>query len=99
MMGAERRVRPISGPPVRAGRNLLAAAVIAALFVSGCSRSPESSPGITLEHALSPQPAHVGPVTVTLRLADAAAKPIAGARIALEADMSHAGMSLSLIHI
>jgi hypothetical protein len=46
-----------------------------------------------MEHALSPQPVRVGPVTVTLRLADGATKPIAGARIALEADMSHAGMS------
>jgi transcriptional regulator GlxA family with amidase domain len=61
--------------------------------MSGCSPAPESSPGITIEHAISPQPARVGPVTVTLQLADAAAKPIAGARIALEADMSHAGMS------
>jgi hypothetical protein len=46
-----------------------------------------------MEHVISPQPARVGPVTVTLQLADAAAKPIAGARIALEADMSHPGMS------
>jgi YtkA-like len=78
---------------VRAGRNLLASAFIAVLFWSGCSRAPESSPVITIAHAISPQPARVGPVTVTLQLADAAAKPIAGARIALEADMSHAGMS------
>jgi len=78
---------------VRAGRNLLASAVISALFVFGCSRAPESSPVITIEHSISPRPARVGPVTVTLQLADAAAKPIAGARIVLEADMSHAGMS------
>jgi hypothetical protein len=30
---------------------------------------------------------------VTLTLADAAGKPVAGAHIAIEADMSHAGMS------
>ncbi len=30
---------------------------------------------------------------VTFRLSDSAAKPIAGARIAVEADMSHAGMA------
>jgi hypothetical protein len=78
---------------MRAGRNLLTSALVAALFWSGCSRTRESSPVITIAHAISPQPARVGPVTVTLQLADAAAKPVAGARIALEADMSHAGMS------
>src|ERR1700686_1254738 len=92
-MCAVQRIGSISALPVRAGRNLLASAFIAASFWSGCSRAPESSPVITIGHAISPQPARVGPVTVTLQLADAAAKPIAGARIALEADMSHPGMS------
>jgi len=63
------------------------------LFVPGCSRAVDSSPTFKIEHEISPEPARVGPVTVTLRLADAAAKPITGARIALEADMSHPGMS------
>lgn len=35
----------------------------------------------------------VGPVTITLKLADAASKPLTGAHIAIEADMSHPGMS------
>jgi hypothetical protein len=35
----------------------------------------------------------VGVTTVTLKLADRTSKPIAGARIVVEADMSHAGMS------
>jgi hypothetical protein len=30
--------------------------------------------------------------TVSFKLADAAARPVTGARIAIEADMSHAGM-------
>jgi hypothetical protein len=35
----------------------------------------------------------VGVATVTLKLAGRALKPIAGARVTIEADMSHAGMS------
>ena len=66
---------------------------MAVLFVSGCSRAPASSSGIAIEHAISPQPVRVGPITVTLQLADAAAKPIVGARITVEADMTHPGMS------
>jgi membrane fusion protein, copper/silver efflux system len=46
-----------------------------------------------VEHAISPEPPQVGAATVTLRLADAGAKPVSGARITLEADMSHAGMA------
>ena len=53
----------------------------------------EPSASVAIEHEISPQPARVGPATVTLKLADAAGKPITGAHIAIEADMSHAGMS------
>jgi hypothetical protein len=42
---------------------------------------------------ISPAPARVGVATITFKLADAGGKPITGARIAVEADMSHAGMS------
>ena len=35
----------------------------------------------------------MGVNTVTLRVADAAARPVMGARIGMEADMSHPGMS------
>jgi hypothetical protein len=41
---------------------------------------------------ITPQPVHVGPVAVSLALTDASSHPVAGAKIALEADMSHAGM-------
>jgi len=62
-------------------------------FVSGCSRPINPPPAVTLEHAISPEPPRVGPATVILKLADSAAKPLAGARITLEGDMSHAGMA------
>lgn len=63
------------------------------LLGAGCSRQVEPSPVVAIEHEISPEPARVGPATVALRLSDATGKPITGARIAIEADMSHAGMS------
>lgn len=35
----------------------------------------------------------MGPASITLKLADVGGTPVAGAKIAIEADMSHAGMS------
>lgn len=63
------------------------------LLITGCARPAESTPAIKIEHAISPQPARVGPTAVTLKLSDDAGKTITGARIAIEADMSHPGMS------
>jgi hypothetical protein len=68
-------------------------ACTATLLVTGCSRPTESLPVVEIEHAISPQPVRVGPATVTLKLADSAGKNITGAHIAIEADMSHPGMS------
>jgi hypothetical protein len=72
---------------------LVAFACAATLFTTNCSQRPESSPPVAIEHEISPEPARVGPSAITLKLADAAGKPVTGARIAVEADMSHAGMS------
>jgi hypothetical protein len=62
------------------------------LLVAGCSRPVEPPSVVTIEHEVSPEPARVGPATVAFRLSDAAGKPISNAQVALEADMSHAGM-------
>jgi hypothetical protein len=66
---------------------------LAILFVGGCSKRVEAPASVVIEHEISPEPPHVGVTTVTLNVADRSSKPIAGARIAVEADMSHAGMS------
>lgn len=72
-------------------------AVVAALFltfvVTACNNATESSPVVTIEHEITPQPVSVGPVTLTLTLADASRQPVTGASITLEGNMSHAGMS------
>lgn len=41
---------------------------------------------------LEPDPPRVGPVTLTLALADSAGRPIADADVSVEGNMAHAGM-------
>jgi len=48
---------------------------------------------LTLAHEVSPQPPRVGQVTITLRATNASGTPVTGARITLEGNMSHAGMT------
>ena len=83
------------GPP-RFGKSCLTAirpACAVTLLVAACSRPVEAPDLTSIEHGISPEPAPVGPATITFKLADADGKPITGARVAIEADMSHAGMS------
>lgn len=63
------------------------------MFMTACSGTANSSRTITIEHEISPEPARIGPAVVNFRLVDPAGKTIRGARVAVEADMSHAGMS------
>lgn len=61
------------------------------LLGMGCRRSVVGSPGFTVEQAITPQPARVGRNTLTFMITDAG-KPVDGAQLAVEADMTHAGM-------
>jgi len=70
----------------------LGLALCANVFQSGCHKASEKPPDIVIEHKLAPDPPRTGSATVTLKLADSAGKPIDGARINLEANMSHPGM-------
>jgi hypothetical protein len=82
-------------PPSRACRNLLRGVLgLATLFTLACSRHIETPSEIVVKHELSPEPARVGLTLVSLALANGSAKPVTGARIDLEADMTHAGMAL-----
>src|SRR5262245_8153294 len=62
------------------------------LFLSGCHRTSGNLPDIQFEYKIAPDPPKTGLATVTLKLADSAGKPISGARISLEGNMTHAGM-------
>jgi len=64
----------------------------AALFITSCSRPAGPPPFVAIEQTILPEPARVGPATISLKLTDAGGKPVTGAQIAIEADMSHAGM-------
>jgi YtkA-like len=77
----------------RFSKQLVGFVCAATLLSVGCSRPVEPPPFVTIEQEISPQPARVGPVTLTLKLTDATGKLLTGAHIAVEADMSHAGMS------
>lgn len=83
----------VSGPRSKEFRSLIVVTAVGMLFTAGCSRPIDSAPTITVEHVISPDPPRVGPATVTFKLADVRTKPISGARVTLEGDMSHAGMA------
>jgi hypothetical protein len=74
-------------------RRLVVFVCAGTLFLANCSKSVEPPPFVAIEHEISPQPPRVGPVTLNLKLADATGKPLTGARIPIEAEMSHPGMS------
>jgi hypothetical protein len=61
------------------------------VWMIACSRSAAKFPTCVTDKKVSPNPAHVGPVTVSFHLSDAA-KPVSGAQVSLEGDMTHAGM-------
>lgn len=63
------------------------------ILLSSCSRWSEPSDRITIESEVSPRPARTGRATITLRIKDASGKPVTGARVAMEGNMSHAGMA------
>jgi hypothetical protein len=67
-------------------------ALCANVFPSGCRKASEKPPDVLIEHKIAPDPPRTGLATITIKLADSAGKPINGARINLEGNMSHPGM-------
>jgi hypothetical protein len=88
-----REVRPYIGRLTKARQVFIGFVGFAIVFGGACSRRVEPPDSVAIGHEISPEPPRVGVTTVTLKLADRTSKPIAGARIVVEADMSHAGMS------
>jgi hypothetical protein len=62
------------------------------LAVTGCGRASKDLPDVVVEMVVSPEPAQIGPSTVTVTLVDANGELIENADLELEANMSHAGM-------
>jgi hypothetical protein len=63
------------------------------VFLHGCRRQVAGLNDLRLTHELSPQPPRVGPTTIVFNLTDRSRKIVSGARINVEAMMSHPGMS------
>jgi len=66
---------------------------LACLGLLACRRPINGTAGVSVEVKVSPQPARVGPATVTVEMTDAARNPLANADIMVEAEMSHPGMA------
>jgi hypothetical protein len=66
----------------------------AGLFLAGCRRGQQEGArgGVTVECEVTPRPPKVGAARVSLRVSDEAGRPVSGARVRLEGNMSHAGM-------
>ena len=67
--------------------------VVHACAVTGACRRPAAADTITVEWSLAPTPPVVGGSTLTLRVLDAARRPVRGAALKVEGHMSHPGMS------
>lgn len=80
-------------PRFRAWRGIFAVVWASIALFTACSRPGEAQDVVKIDHEISPLPVHVGPATLTLKLTDAAGRPVTGAYIAIEADMTHAGMA------
>ena len=65
----------------------------AGLFLTGCRKTVEPEAAVVMQHQIAPQPPRTGPSTILISLANAAGQPIPGARVNLEGNMSHPGMS------
>ena len=72
------------------GTNGIISLCLLCVFVAGCRGS--SQVVVTIESEVTPQPPRVGEATIALRVTDSSGKPVTGARIRLEGNMSHAGM-------
>jgi hypothetical protein len=69
-----------------------AVVLCAGIFLAGCRQPAEPRDGVSIEHEIAPWPPRVGKATVTLRVREASGRPLSGARVRLEANMTHAGM-------
>ena len=67
------------------------------LLIVGCGRAqhaaPEANDGFTVTFATEPAAPAVGDGSVVVTLTDASGHPVDGAQLAVEANMSHAGMT------
>jgi hypothetical protein len=80
---------------LKRGRLPLAAVACACALLGVACKLTEPTPDFNVQHDVSPSPPGVGrPATVSLKLTDfLSSKPVSGARVRLEGNMTHAGMT------
>ncbi len=78
----------------RTGSRLFSGILLLTLgLVAGCrGEGPAGDPGLVLDVGISPTPPGVGPARLIISLTDTAGTPLSGAIVAVEGNMSHAGM-------
>jgi YtkA-like len=88
---AQKNEAPAAGRASR-GRAICYVGLLACLLPAGCRSRSAAQPDARLEMRVTPSPPRVGPATLTLTLRDGVGKPLTGATLKLEANMSHPGM-------
>ena len=71
----------------------MVALCIGLALLQGCRPQPASLTDLRINYAVFPQPPRVGQTRISLFLRDSSGQPVYGARIKLEANMSHPGMA------
>ena len=76
------------------GRALAAVCVglVLGLAAAGCRRPAAPEPDLSLKLSVSPDPPVVGPASVVVSVTDPGGRPVTGAAVELEGNMSHPGM-------
>ena len=93
------RVAPATAPfhgcvtfkALRAYKEVLILSLVALLAFACHKTAPP--PNINVQYEVSPQPPRAGITTINLKLTQKDGQPVKGARVELEGNMSHAGMS------
>jgi hypothetical protein len=81
-----------AAPCCRTPKVVCALAIAAACAVACHKKKADPDPAITIEHEITPMPARVGTVRITLTLKDQSGHAITNAQLSVEGDMSHPGM-------
>lgn len=89
-------VRMASPPRGHCDRKLILAAsgiIGSALLLAACDSHARKPQALTVQYRISPDPPRPGPAKVSLGLAEPDNRPLTGAHLKLEGDMSHPGMA------
>ena len=95
------RVAPARGGPrlgilrghrVQGRSSILLVTVVACCLAAGCHRAAPAR-NLVIDWRLAPSPPAVGPAVLTFRVFDSARHAVPGARLRVEAQMSHPGMA------